>query len=151
MNEKDQKILNDTQLEIVQFIASGYSTEEIAKSLKLSFYEVSQNLSTIYKSWDVRINAGVCIEAIKRGHVKVPRKMRDKSLVELAQKNEISNQLREVLFNYCDRYKTVHNTIKISNIDFTIFFEIADFDIEIWFEFQRVLHERNTKKSVNDK
>jgi len=64
--------LTPRELEVLQFIALGYSNKEIARRLSISARTVNFHLDNLYSKLGVRSRTEAAIYALRRGWVQRP-------------------------------------------------------------------------------
>jgi len=63
--------LSDRELEVLQLLADGQSTSEIAEAMFISQKTVKNHLASIYEKIDARDRTQAVVRAVKMGIIKI--------------------------------------------------------------------------------
>ncbi|MEP6659914.1 MAG: LuxR C-terminal-related transcriptional regulator, partial [Acidimicrobiales bacterium] len=68
---EDEKVISRREEEVLQLIADGASTPEVASKLFISQKTVKNHLASIYEKLDARDRTQAVLQAVRRGIVRL--------------------------------------------------------------------------------
>ena len=71
LTEMDEPLLSDRQIEVLQLVANGASTKEIARTLFISQKTVHNHLASIYRRLDTRNLTQAVLSAVRLGIIEI--------------------------------------------------------------------------------